>query len=260
MPNYRKTNVIIVISMYLIILIQLLAACGATVPTNTALPNAPTVAPTVARPSPTSPVIPTPTFTIPPTFTPFRAPPTPTTLRPTLLPTATSLPTRPPATPTPAVANLDNFSKIEKTFKASLAQALNIAGSKVDKTASLVLGQANLTAPQRPVWSFYLVKANKMWILTYDVTSSALTILDNQPPILLADVGLIDPAKLQDSDAIVRLIARNNFPIATPIDTVYVQMAGQPRVPVYAFLNSTFNRQLIVNALTGEILQNDFRG
>jgi hypothetical protein len=157
---------------------------------------------------------------------------------------------------------LDSFSKIERSFKGSLNQALNIAGTKVDRTATLVLGQANLTTPQRPIWSFYLVKAdtNQMWVLTYDVVGSSLTVLDNQKPILLADVNLIDLAKLQDSDAIVRLAARNGFPISTPIDTVYVQMAGQPRVPVYAFVNSTFNRQLIVNGYTGEILQNDFRG
>ena len=138
----------------------------------------------------------------------------------------------------------------------------------VNGAARLVLAQCTLFSPDRTIWTFFftLPGGSRSWSATYDSMGSkdkkeAVTVLDRATVLLPDDAGQLSTAKILDSDEISTRLTRSGLPPELPIDTVYLQIVNSTkdgRVPAYTFVNGALNKQIIVNALTGQILQNDF--
>jgi|GEM_PF-1755806 len=235
----------------------LLAACGTeATPTEARSTRGPTFAP-VPTAEPTQ-LFPSPTpLTVPPTFTPFRPPSTPTNT-PYVLPTFT---------PTPAVSSLDRIARAKASFRNVYNQAIGRI-QEIDPSSGLVLAQTSLIGPTRAVWMLYFVKPkddkqpdDKMWVVTFDTDQAKPGVDSNRKPILVNDAGQIDVAKVLDTFVLVDRVAAKGFPPTTPVDTLILQMyqtKDKKRIPAWYLVNSTFNRQLVVNAYTGDIMENSF--
>ncbi|MEI7554879.1 hypothetical protein [Candidatus Chlorohelix sp.] len=226
--------------------LMLLAACGETV--NTPVPTlrtiqTPLLTPTEVFPSPT-PVTPL------PTFTPFRPPPT-VTSTPYILPTYTSVPIN---------SSLGILSQARGSFKEAYARAF----SRIEQpAATLVLAQTNQFGADHVVWNLYFVQPDvmKMWVIAYDSARGILRVDDTQKPILLSDAGQIDITKTLDSNiAAQRLVARG-FSAQTPVDTFILQLyqtQDNKKIPAWFGVSSAYNRQVVLNAYSGDIMENSF--
>ena len=237
-------------------------------------PPAPTSAPPVR--SPVSNLLPTLAVTA------TLGPPATPTVQAVLLPTATPPPEfspTPPRFPTAAVRSPQSIPDVGpsltlfRTTKASFQTAYARAAaqmSAVSPVARLVLAQSTLFSPDRTIWTFFFTTAGgsnpRSWSVTYDSAGSkdkkeAVTVLDRATVLLPDDVGQLPISKILDSDEISTRLARTGLPPELPLDTVYLQIVTstkQGRVPAYIFVNGTLGKQIIVNALTGQVLQNDF--
>lgn len=234
--------------------------------------NLPPAPPT--RPNPTDPP-----FTTAPATTSVSSAmnlPTPTTEVVALIPTAPPPvvpPTRfPTATPRPgqSVPEVGPSLTAVRTTKVSFRTAYDKAAARmsgVNGSARLVLAQLTDFNLERSVWTFFFTvpQGRSTWAVTYDAANPK----DKKEVITVRSVALVlpeeagqwQPARLLDSDEISARLERSGLPPDLPIDTVYVQQVTstrQGRVPAYSFVNGTLNKQIIVNALTGDILQNDF--
>ncbi|NWJ46315.1 MAG: hypothetical protein HXX08_10600 [Chloroflexi bacterium] len=226
--------------------LMLLAACGETV--NTPVPTPPPTQ--TPMPIPTE-VFPTPTPVTPlPTFTPFRPPPTATST-PYILPTYT---------PVPVNSSLGILSQARGAFKEAYAKAF----SRIEQPgAALVLAQTNQFGTDHITWNLYFVKSDteQMWVVAYDSVRGILRVDDTQKPILLSDVGQIDITKTLDSNiAAQRLVARG-FSAQTPVDTFILQLyqtQDNKRIPAWFAVSSAYNRQVVLNAYSGDIMENNF--
>jgi hypothetical protein len=101
----------------------------------------------------------------------------------------------------------------------------------------------------------------KMWVVTFDSDQAKPVVDGSRQPILVNDAGQIDVAKVLDTFVLVDRIAAKGFPPNTPVDTLILQMyqtKDKKRIPAWYLVNSTFNRQLVVNAYTGDIIENSF--
>jgi hypothetical protein len=228
-------------------------------------------------PSPTSiPLSPTATL-VPATTAPPTLPPTPTTAIVALIPTATPTivpPTRfPTATPRPGQSLPDIGPSLAafRTTRISFLTAYNKAAARmtsVNKTATLVMAQSTIFTLDRTVWTFFFTppQGTRSWSVIYDSGTGKdgkeqITVLDRADVLLPDEAGQLQPAKMLDSDEISTQLERGGLPPDLPIDTVFVQqtvVTKQGKIPAYIFVNGALNKQIIVNAQTGAVLQNDF--
>jgi hypothetical protein len=236
----------------LLLSLLFLAACGEEKNTNVPLPTtSPINTPT---PLPTDTLRPGTPLTPLPTFTPFRTPITPT-------PSPSPIPILPTFTPIPNGPSLDYIARAPISFRNAYNQAIS-RGFTPDPEVKLVLAQTNQLTPDRAVWQLYFVKSstNKMWAITLDSQGGFISD-DKQKPILATDSGLIDPAKVLDTPALIQKLGTLGFPPPTPVDTLILQVYTLPdkrRVPAWYLINTVYNRQLVVNAYSGDIIENSF--
>lgn len=260
---------------FIILISFLLASCAEPVATPSATrPPLPTrtPVPTLAPPTRVPPTVETialiPTDTPRPTDPPTPLPTiTPTvTPTPTITPVPTRSPTRVPSTVTPRPdipTNLEPSLTVFRVTKASFLTAYNKVAPRMattNNTAKLVLGQASVFTVERTIWTFFFTANNpaRTWAAIYDSAGDKITILDYPSVMLLEDVGQWQPDKLLDSDEVATRLERGGLPGRLPFDTVFVQLRNQGRIPTYTMVNGALNKQLIVNGLNGEIIQNDF--
>ncbi len=231
----------------------------------------PTVVPTKAPAPPTetvAPTTPTPGLTRPPSTTEVVA---------ALLPTGTPPivpPTRfPTATPRPgqSVPEVGPSLTAIRTTKVSFQTAYGKAAarmSNVNGAARLVLAQTTLFTVDRTVWTFFFTppQGTRSWSVIYDSggakdAKELLTLVDRPGALLPDEAGQWQANKLLDSDEIGTRLTREGLPPDLPIDTVYVQQVTankQGKVPAYVLVNGALNKQIIINGLTGAVIQNDF--
>ena len=234
----------------------------ALVATNTLLPivdttDTPTPAPiaqTALTPQIAAPTI-TPIIPTPKKFTPTPGP----SISPPISATVAK------AT-TVASGNVGDTQQLNtlRTTKVSFLTAYNRAAkavTAVQPAARIVLAQANYFTTARTGWSFYFVWPGgpKMYVATFDSAQANISINDSQPPILTQDAGQIQMERVLDSPAIVTKAQAAGIATTTPIDSIYFERYGTPSVPAYICTNGIEQKQLIINAYTGQILKNDFK-
>ena len=151
-----------------------------------------------------------------------------------------------------------------RTTKVSFLTAYNRAAkavTAVQPAARIVLAQANYFTTARTGWSFYFVWPGgpKMYVATFDSAQANISINDSQPPILTQDAGQIQMERVLDSPAIVAKAQAAGIATTTPIDSIYFERYGTPSVPAYICTNGIEQKQLIINAYTGQIIKNDFK-
>ncbi len=140
--------------------------------------------------------------------------------------------------------------------------------ANVSGAARLVLAQSTLFSLDRTVWTFFFTipQGSRSWAATYDSAGTKdkkelVTIVERAGALLPEDAGQVPISKILDSDEITTRLQQAGLPPELPIDTVYLQIVvatRQGRMPAYTFVNGSLNKQIIVNALNGQILQNDF--
>ena len=151
-----------------------------------------------------------------------------------------------------------------RTTKVSFLTAYNRAAKAVlaiQPAARIVLAQANYFTTARTGWSFYFVwpTGPKMYVATFDSAQANISINDSQLPLLTQDAGQIQMERVLDSPAIVAKAQAAGVAITTPIDSIYFERYGTPPVPAYVCTNGNEQKQLIINAYTGQIIKNDFK-
>lgn len=241
----------------------LLAACGESLPPTVAPPT-PISTPTSAPPSPTARLT--------------NAPPT--TEASALLPTATSpvtVATTPTPFPTPtprltaAPVELGTSLVAIRTTKVSFQTAYAKASARmngVNNAARLVQAQLTTFTRERTVWTFVftLPKGNRSWTVYYDSAGTPdkkelLSLNERSYPLLPEEAGQIQISKVLDSDEISTRLERNGIPPELPLDTLFLQMVvvqGQGNLAAYIYVNGPLNKQIIVNAASGQVIKNDF--
>ena len=214
-----------------------------------------------SRPRPT-PVTPTnsPDFALLPTSTP----PALVSPTPTKFPTVTP---RQDQTIPDVGPSITAFRTTKASFQVAYARGLTQMNT-VSTTAKLVMAQATTFTQDRTIWTFFFTQAqqNRSWEVTYDSAGGKdqkelLTITQRSSVLLSQDAGQLPISKLLDSDLITTRLQQGGLQPDLPIDLVYLQMYDDPkqgRVPVYIFVNGALGKQIVVNALTAQILQNDF--
>ncbi len=235
----------------------------ALVATNTLLPLVDTTTDT-PTPAPIAQTALTPQIAAP-TITPII--PTPKRFTPTPGPSIS-----PPVSATVAKAttvasgNIGDTQQLNtlRTTKVSFLTAYNRAAKAVtaiQPAARIVLAQANYFTTARTGWSFYFVWSGgpKMYVATFDSAQANISINDSQPPILTQEAGQIQMERVLDSPAIVAKVQAAGIATTTPIDSIYFERYGTPPVPAYVCTNGIEQKQLIINAYTGQIIKNDFK-
>lgn len=216
-----------------------------------------------ATPSPSpAPRTPTPTtevFALIPTNTP-----------PAIFPTSTTAPILTP-TPRPDLSvpiqgpSLITFRATRFSFQTAYAKAA-AQMTPVNNAARLVLAQATTFTLEQTVWTFFFTvpQGTNSWAVTVDSGTKdkkEQTTVARAVTLLPDEAGQWQPAKVLDSDELSTQLQRNGLPLQLPFDTVYVQMQLSPtqgKVPAYLLVNSTLQKELIVNALDATIIRNDF--
>lgn len=209
---------------------------------------------------------------------------TATTPRPTSTPEVVALiptntppqvpPTRfPTATPRPdqSIPDLGPSLTAFRTTKVSFQTAYSKAAPRmasVSGSARLVLAQSTMFTQDRTVWTFFFTppQGNRSWSVIYDSAGAKdnkelITVLDRSAVLLPDEAGQWQATKILDSDEITTRLLQSGLPPDLPLDTVFVQLVTvtkQGKVPAYLFVNGALNKQIIVNAVTGAIIQNDF--
>lgn len=240
--------------------------------------NAPPAASQPRPPDPTSNIGALATTSAPVATT---APPTP---RPTSTPEVVALiptntppqvpPTRfPTATPRPdqSIPDLGPSLTAFRTTKVSFQIAYGKAAPRmasVNSSARLVLAQSTMFTQDRTVWTFFFTppQGNRSWSVIYDSAGAKdnkelITVLDRSAVLLPDEAGQWQANKILDSDEVTTRLLQSGLPPDLPLDTVFVQLVTvtkQGKVPAYLFVNGALNKQIIVNAVTGAVIQNDF--
>lgn len=167
------------------------------------------------------------------------------------------------ATPT-AVPNLNalNLNSI-KTTKVTFLQAYNLASLKVmavQPAAKLVLAEATYFTTSHTGWIFYFVwpQGSKMYVATYDSALPQVQLNDNQPPIMTQYAGLVNAKKILDTPTVIAKIEATGISGNTLIDSFQFEPYGTPSVPAFIAINASSQKQLVVNAYTGQVLENQF--
>ena len=206
--------------------------------------------------------------------------PTPTTEVIALVPTNTPpaifpTPTDPPVdTPTPRAdqtipiqgPSLITFRSTKLSFQTAYAKAAAQA-AQFSGAARLVLAQATTFTLDQTVWTFFFTVPNgsNTWAVTVDSGTKdkkeQITAL-KVSTLLPEEAGQWQPTKILDSDELTTRLQRSGLPPQLPFDTVFIQMESSPtqgKVPAYLLVNSSLQKELIVNALDATIIRNDFR-
>ncbi|HEX2911806.1 MAG TPA: hypothetical protein VH186_13440 [Chloroflexia bacterium] len=253
----------------LLLLALLLTACGeSALPT---LPPAPTAVSTTALATTAATRAATATATSPTiaaTTEDADVALLPTATPPVITPTSEATATPRPEQSVPDLGpSLAAFRATPASFQTAYKKAA-ARMSGVNGAARLVMAQSTVFVLDHTVWTFFFTipQGNRTWAVTYDSAGTKdkkelITLVDRAGVLLPDDAGQLAISKILDSDEISTRLLRTGLQPDLPLDTVYLQMVvstKQGRVPAYLFVNGSLNKQIIVNALTGEVLQNDF--
>lgn len=192
----------------------------------------------------------------------------PTSTPPVIPPTAFPSPTpRPEQGDLRIGASLSAFRTTKASFKTAYGKA-SARMSGVNGAARLVLAQSTFFDRERTVWTFFFTvpQGNRTWSVTYDSAfgkekKEQISLRDSAAALLPEEAGQWQVSRVLDSDEVSTRLEQGGLPPDLPLDTVYLQQViatGQGRVPAYIFVNGALSKQIIVNALTGAIIQNDF--
>lgn len=251
-----------------LILATTLAACAEATPPAprpaSTTPPAPVEVTGPATARPTFAATPSAESVLFPTATPPIILPATATVPPTRFPTATA---RPEGVVAGLGPSLTGFRTTKASFQTAFGKAAGVMAN-TNSAARLVLAQSTSFSLDRTVWTFFftLPGGSRTWAVTYDSTAGkdkkeVLTGPSSSALLLPDEAGQWQASKVLDSDEISTRLERAGLPPELPIDTVYVQLISSTkvgRVPAYIYVNGSLNKQIIVHALTGAILQNDF--